>query len=314
MSDKDIKIVFMGTPEFAVPILKKLTEAFNVVAAVTQPDKPAGRDMTLQSPAVKIFAQKAGIQVFQPDKLKDNIVFFDVLKKLAPDVIVVAAYGKILPKEIVNLAPHGCLNVHPSLLPMYRGASPIQAALLNGDKETGVSIILLDLGLDTGDILAQEKIQIKPEDNAGTMHDKLSALGAELLIKVIPEYLNDNVILKVQDETSATCCWTINKEEGKTAWINSAQMIHNRIRAFTPWPGAYCFWEGKRLMILSASVAKEDVDDYPVGRVFRRNGSIFVKTGRDYLELKDVQLEGKNKMSAADFVNGHKNFLNAILS
>jgi methionyl-tRNA formyltransferase len=313
MNNKNIKIVFMGTPEFAVPVLKKLADVFNVVGVITQPDRPAGRDVASRAPAVKTAAQKLGCPVFQPEKLKDNKEILTDLKRLAPDVIAVAAYGKILPKEIINFPAHGCLNVHPSLLPSYRGASPIQTALLNGEKETGVSIILMDLGLDTGDILAQEKTQILPYENAGALHDRLAQIGADLLVSVIPEYLNDNVILKIQDETKATFCRIITKDEGKISWLNSAQMISNKIRAFTPWPEAFCLFGDKRLIISKAHVTPEEIDERAIGEVFVRGDEVCVKTGRDYLILDEVQLAGKNKMPAKAFMNGRKDFIGALL-
>ncbi|MBI5254190.1 methionyl-tRNA formyltransferase [Candidatus Falkowbacteria bacterium] len=313
MDNKSIKIVFMGTPEFAAPILEKLAIEFNVAAVITQPDKPFGRDFILQPSAIKQLAQRLNIPVFQPEKLRDNKEFLHELNKLQPDIIAVAAYGKILPREIINLPKHGCLNVHPSLLSKYRGASPIQAALLNGDKQTGVSIILMDLGLDTGDILAQETAAILPEDDAGSLHDKLSKLGADLLVAVIPEYVRDNVVLKIQDETKASFCKTLNKDDGCITWINSAQMINNKIRAFTPWPTAFCLFDEKRLVISKARVLPEEIDQKQTGEVFRNGEDICVKTGRDYLVLDEVQLEGKNKMPIAAFVNGHKNFIGSVL-
>lgn len=313
MDNKSIKIVFMGTPEFALPILQKMAEEFNVVGVITQPDKPAGRDFILQPSPVKQFTQKLNIPIIQPEKLRGNDELIKDLEKMQPDIIVVAAYGKILPREIINFPKHGCLNVHPSLLPKYRGASPIQAALLNGEKQTGVSIILMDLGLDTGDILAQEIATILPEDDAGSLHDKLSKLGAELLVSVIPEYIRDNVVLKIQDETKASFCKIIDKDDGRITWINSAQMINNKIRAFSPWPAAFCFFDDKRLVISKARVLSEEIDKKQTGEVFKNGDDICVKTGRDYLALQEIQLEGKNKMPIAAFVNGQKNFIGSIL-
>ncbi|MFH0815080.1 MAG: methionyl-tRNA formyltransferase [Candidatus Falkowbacteria bacterium] len=313
MDNKSIKIVFMGTPEFAAPILQKLATEFNVAAVITQPDKPFGRDFILQPSPIKNLAQQLNIPVFQPEKLRDNKEILRELEKIQPDIIAVAAYGKILPREIINLPKHGCLNVHPSLLPKYRGASPIQAALLNGEKQTGASIILMDLGLDTGDILAQEIAAILPEDDAGSMHDKLSKLGADLLVSVIPEYVKDNVVLKIQDETKASFCKIIDKDDGRIAWINSAQMINNKIRAFTPWPAAFCFFDDKRLVINKARVVPEEIDKRQTGEVFKNGDDICVKTGRDYLVLDEVQLEGKNKMPIEAFANGQKNFIGSTL-
>ena len=313
MDNKSIKLVFMGTPEFATPILQKMADEFNVVGVITQPDKPSGRDFILQPSAIKQLAQRLNIPVFQPEKLRDNKEILRELETMQPDIIAVAAYGKILPREIINFPKHGCLNVHPSLLPKYRGASPIQAALLNGEKQTGVSIILMDLGLDTGDVLAQEVVLILPEDNAGSLHNKLSKMGADLLASVIPEYIRDNIVLKIQDETKASFCKIIDKDDGRIIWINSAQMINNKIRAFTPWPEAFCFFEDKRLIISKARILSEEIDQRQVGEVFKNGEDIYIKTGRDYLALDEVQLEGKNKMPIEAFVNGHKNFIGSIL-
>jgi len=314
MNHKNIKVIFMGTPDFAVPVLREMLENFNVVGVITQPDRAVGRQFDVQSPPVKMLAQQFNIPVFQPEILKENELLFNELKNLQPDVIAVAAYGKILPREIINLPPHGCLNVHPSFLPKYRGASPIQTALLNGEKEIGLSIMLMDLGLDTGDVLAQKKIEVMPEDDAGALHNKLAQIGAGLMVQVIPEYLKDNISLKIQDETQATFCKMIKKEDGKVYWMNSAAMIHNKIRAFSPWPGAFCFWDDKRLILNKAKIVQEKMDNYQVGQVFRaEDGEICVKTGRDYLVLEEVQLEGRKKVGIKNFVNGYPRFVGTVL-
>jgi len=248
---KFLKIIFFGTPDFAIPTLKKLAANFSIEAIITQPDKPIGRKKIITAPPIKKYALKRDFLILQPEKLNQD--FISRLKELKPDLGIVVAYGKILSKKILNIPKFGCLNIHASLLPKYRGAAPIQAALLHGDKKTGITIMQMDVGLDTGDIVSQKKIKIKKEDNFQTLHDKLAELGAELLIKTIPNYIAGKIKPKKQDESKASYFPTISKNQGEINWQNSAEKIFNQIRAFTPWPGAFTFFKNKKLDIIIAN-------------------------------------------------------------
>ncbi|MCX6743639.1 MAG: methionyl-tRNA formyltransferase, partial [Candidatus Parcubacteria bacterium] len=250
---KEIKVIFMGTPEFSAPILNALIEKYKVIAVVTQPDKKVGRKQIVTPSPIKKIAVANKIEVLQPAFLKDNVEFIRRVKELNPDVIIIAAYGLILPKEILDIPQCGVLNVHASLLPKYRGASPIQAAILNGDKETGVTIMLVNERMDEGDILTQKTITINNNDNFEALYNKLSELGANLLLKTLPGYLSGQIKPKPQEDSEATYCQLITKDMGKIDWHKSALEIDRQIRAFTPWPGTYTTWQGKNLKILSAS-------------------------------------------------------------
>ncbi|HUT21891.1 MAG TPA: methionyl-tRNA formyltransferase [Candidatus Bipolaricaulota bacterium] len=302
----NIKVIFFGTPDFAIPTLRALAENFSIEAVVTQPDKPKGRNKILSASPIKEYAQARDFLILQPEKLDKN--FIDELKKIQPDLGVVVAFGKILPKEILDLPKHGCLNIHASLLPKYRGAAPIQAALLNGDKETGVTIMKMDAGLDTGDIISQNKSQIKKSDNFQTLHDRLSVLGAELMSKTISNYLSGQINPQKQDDSAASYFPTITKGQGRIVWQSSAEHIFNQIRAFTPWPGAFTFFNDKKLDILSADVA-ECGEAKPVGSVFKHDDRILVQCENGCLEIKKVKLEGKKEVGANDFINGHPEFI-----
>src|SRR5277367_5093047 len=235
-----MKIVFMGTAELSCASLEKLAEKFSVIAVVTQPDKPKGRDLKLQCSPVKILAQKLNLPILQPAKARDE-KFISELRELKPDLIVVVAYGQILPQTILDLPKFGCLNVHTSLLPKYRGASPIQSAILNGEIETGVTIMKMDAGLDTGEIISQACTSILPEDNSQTLHDRLAQLGAELLVATISGYVAGKILPRPQPAEGASYSAKIKKEDGKIDWNEPAEKILNRLRAFTPWPGAFTF-------------------------------------------------------------------------
>ncbi len=300
------KIVFFGTPDFAIPTLRELAENFSIEAVITQPDKPKGRKKLLTPPPVKKYATTRDFLILQPDNLDKD--FIDQLNKLKPDLGIVVAYGKILPKEILDLPKHGCLNIHASLLPKYRGAAPIQAALIHGDNQTGVTIIKMDTGLDTGDIISQDKIEIKKEDNLETLHDKLSGLGAQLLIKTIPNYISGKIKPQKQDESKASVFPTISKGQGRIAWKDSAEHIFNKIRAFTPWPGAFTFFNDKKLDILEAEIY-ECGEDRLLGQVFNIGDRVLIQCGKDCLEIKIVKLEGKKQVNAKSFINGHPDFI-----
>jgi len=300
------KIIFFGTPDFAVPALRELAENFSIEAVITQPDKPKGRKKELIAPPVKKYATSRDFLILQPKKLDKD--FVKQLKKFKPDLGIVVAYGKILPKQILDLPKHGCLNIHASLLPKYRGAAPIQAALLNGDGKTGITIMKMDEGLDTGDIISSQNIKIEEKDNLQILHDKLSEFGAQLLIKTIPDYIAGKIKPQKQDETKASVFPTISKGQGRILWKNSAEHIFNQIRAFTPWPGAYTFFNNKKLDIIEA----EPVDceeNRLIGQVYTIGDRVLVQCKENCLEIKKVKLEGKKQMDIKSFVNGHTDFI-----
>jgi methionyl-tRNA formyltransferase len=303
-----LRIVFMGTAELACASLRALLASpdFSVAAVVTQPDRPKGRDLKPQPSGVKKIAVEAGLPVLQPEKARDAW-FVSNLAALAPDLIVVAAYGQILPQSILDLPRFGCVNVHASLLPKYRGAAPIQWAILNNDAETGVTIMKMSASLDTGDILTQKATPIGPEETTAELHDRLALLGAELLISTLPEYAAGAIVPKPQDNAAATHARKISKEDGRIDWTMPASALRNRIRAFTPWPGAYAHLtirdQPRLVKFWRASV--EALQGHP-GQVLRadRDG-IVIACGTDALRIEQLQLEGGRKMAAAEFLAGH---------
>jgi len=304
------RILFFGTAELACASLAALARSdfASVVAVVSQPDKPKGRDLKLQPTPIKTTALKCGFTVLQPLKARDP-AFVQQLLELHLDLIVVAAYGQILPPAILDLPRFGCLNVHTSLLPKYRGAAPIQWALLNGETETGVTIMKMDAGLDTGDILSQEQTSILASDNAQSLHDRLENLGAGLLVKTIPDYLAGKIQPRPQPVEGVSYARKITKEDGKLDWAKSAQLLWNSIRAFTPWPGAFTFLPGaiKPLLLkVWAAEVQPDASGEP-GRILSadKNG-ILVACGSGSLRITELQREGGRRMTAQEFVAGHK--------
>jgi methionyl-tRNA formyltransferase len=295
----------MGTPRFAVPILKALIESKDeVIAVVTQPDKPAGRGHKLTPPPVKELAERHGLLVLQPSKLKDP-AFLGKLKELAPDIIVVAAYGKILPKEILDLPKHGCLNVHASLLPKFRGAAPINWAIISGEKETGITIMQMDEGMDTGDILLQEAVPIEPEETAGTLHDKLSSLGARLIVEALDLLREGKLVPRKQPEEGVSYAPILKKEDGWIDFSRPAEELACLIRGLDPWPSAYTSFRGKRLKVFSPQVI-EEVTKAPAGTIVGLKGGLIVATRRGLLRIKELQPEGKRRMSAEEFIRGYR--------
>ncbi|HSG30257.1 MAG TPA: methionyl-tRNA formyltransferase [Thermodesulfobacteriota bacterium] len=300
-----MKIIFMGTPEFAVPSLKALTESEDeVIAVVCQPDKPVGRKRELHKPLTKQFAESRNISVLQPAKIRNNEKFLNELKQLAPDLICVAAYGKILPKEVLDLPVHGCINVHSSLLPKYRGAAPINWAIINGESRTGVTTMLMDEGMDTGDILLIEETNITADDTSETLTKRLSEIGAELLIKTIDELKQEGLNPIKQSDSEATLAPILKKEHGEIDWSKSATEIRNQIRGLLPWPVAYTNLNGKMLKIFSADVSEKSGDP---GVVLEASKSILrIACGSGSLDLKELQLEGNKKMEIRSFLAGRK--------
>lgn len=302
---KKWRLVFMGTPAFAVPILRALIHSEdNVVAVVTQPDKPAGRGKKLSPPPVKVLAQKHGIPVLQPEKIKDP-AFIEKLKDLAPDLIVVAAYGKILPKEILEIPPHGCLNVHASLLPKFRGAAPINWAIISGEKETGITIMLMDEGMDTGDILLQEAIPIGPEETAGELHDCLAELGARLVVEAIRGLKEGRIAPRKQPEEGVSYAPLLRKEDGLLDFSRPAHELAALIRGLDPWPSAYTYFRGKLLKLFRPQVISGETSAAP-GEIVSLEDGLTIATGDGLLQVKEVQPEGKKRMSAAEFVRGYR--------
>jgi methionyl-tRNA formyltransferase len=303
-----LRIVFFGTAELARTSLAALHQnpAFAIAAVVTQPDRPKGRDLKLQPPPVKIEATERNLPVLQPERAR-NESFITQLRELAPDLIVVAAYGQILPAAILELPRFGCLNVHTSLLPKYRGAAPIQWAILNGEAETGVTIMKMDAGLDTGDILTQEAIPILPRDNSQTLHDRLAILGASLLVRTIPEYIAGAIQPRKQPDTGVTYASKIAKEHGRLDWKQPARSLWNQVRAFTPWPGAFTtFREGSQPRILKVWETEMSGDNpAEPGTVLQADKSgILVSCGEQSLRITVLQREGGRRLNAGEFLSG----------
>lgn len=301
-----LNIIFMGTPDFAVPCLEKLIRSgYQVIEVVTQPDRPKGRKKELTPPPVKEAALKHNLSVFQPEKLKDPEAVKHIVS-LKPDLIVTAAYGQILPKEIIDLPRLGCINVHASLLPKYRGGAPIHKAIVDGETESGVTIMYMVEKLDAGDILTQVRVPIEVEDTVGTLHDKLSAAGSDLLLDTIPKLVNQSIVPRKQEEEMVTYAWNIRREDEKIDWNKSAREIYNQIRGLNPWPVAYALLEEQVFKIWWAEVVEEEKGSTATpGTMMKLDGEgIDVACGQGILRLKEVQPSGKRKMSASEYVRG----------
>lgn len=299
------KIVFMGSPEFALPALKGLASRYEVVGVVTQPDKPAGRGQVLTPPPVKILAETLHLPVIQPVKLRQPEAM-EQLRAWAPEVIVVAAFGQILRQDVLDLPPLGCVNVHGSLLPRWRGASPVQAALLSGDAFTGVTIMRMDAGIDTGPMLAHRALAIQPEDTAGSLTLKLADLGAELLLETLPGYISGAVLPQAQDSALMTKVSMIHKEEGLLDFNQPAAALERRVRAFDPWPGAFITWKGQPMKIRRARVVEQPLA--PPGQLAVLGGWPAVACLEGWLVLDEVQPAGKKPMSGVDFLRGARDW------
>ena len=313
-----MKIIFMGTPDFAASALEKIVEAgHEITLVVTQPDKPKGRSGELQVSDVKACALKHGFPVFQPERIKlpENVAY---LKNYEADIYVVAAFGQILSQEILDIPKFGCVNIHASLLPKYRGAAPIQQAIIDGEKTTGVTIMQMAAGMDTGDILLQREIPIDDNETGGGLFDKLSELGAELIVEALPKIERGELTPVMQDEKLATKCGKLSKNMGKIDFNKSAITIRNLIRGLNPWPSAYTRLDGKMLKIWSADAIDDKNVKEIAGNVevlknatpgtvsFVTKDAVGVATGKGTLVLKEVQLEGKKRMLVKDFLLGNK--------
>lgn len=312
-----IRIVFMGTPVFAETILRHLLDKkYHIVAVYTQPDKPSGRSQKLVASPVKQLAEANAIPVEQPEKFNDAAL--SQFTSYKPDLVVVVAYGKILPKSVLEVPGFGCVNIHPSLLPKFRGPSPIQNALLLGEKETGVSIMLMDEGMDTGDILIQKSLAIQPLETAEELSARLSQLAAPLLDTALLGWIERTAQPKPQDSSQATLCQLIEREDGHIVWTDDAESIFNRFRALYPWPGIYSFWkkdEGLlRLKLTRISFQKQNPQvPHHHGEIFELGEKIGVQASQGIIFLEEVQLEGKTALSIQEFVKGYPQCIGSIL-
>ena len=308
-----MRLVFMGTPVFAVPALNHLVlNDYEVAAVYTQPDRPSGRGCNTVSSPIKQAAESFNLKIVQPQNLKRPEVV-EELAALKPDVIVVAAFGQILPQSVLSLPKYGCINIHPSLLPKYRGAMPVAASLLNGDRFAGVSIMLMDKGLDTGPVLAQAQIPVLDYDNTGVLTDKLSLIGAYLLQEVLPGWIRGEITPRCQQESNASYFGTITKESGEIDWTQPAEVIWRKVRAFYPWPGCYTRWQGKNLKIIE-SVPIVSKEESSIGQaVLLPEGGFGIRTGEGILKVLSLQLEGKKQMSSDEFLRGQRQFTGTVL-
>jgi len=300
------KIVFMGTPEFAVPSLEILiTDDYPIAGIVTQPDRPKGRGRVSAPSPVKVLAEKYHLPVSQPERMKDREVI-DYFRSLSPDLVVVAAFGQILPREILEIPKMGCINVHPSLLPKFRGAAPMNWTIIRGEVKTGVTIMLMDEDLDTGDILTQEETMIGAEETFGELHDRLANMGAALLVKTVEMITSGTITRTSQDDSLATYAPRLKKEDGLIRWKADVRQIVNLIRGLSPVPCAYTSYQGKMLKIFSAKAVEVSVTEVPgkVGSETQAGLPIAARNG--YVYLTDIQLENKKRMSVHDFLRGFR--------
>jgi len=299
-------LIFMGTPDFAVPSLKAIFEnGYSVSMVVTQPDRPKGRGRKIVPPPVKMAALSFGYDVIQPVSIKSKD-FFNTVARLKPDIIIVVAYGHILPKDILAIPETGVVNLHASLLPKYRGAAPIQWAIINGEKETGVTTMLMDEGMDTGNILLSAKEKITKVDTAATMHDRLSVLGADLLIKTLKGFENKDIVPVAQDNSNATYAPLLKKSDGRIVWKKDAEHIASFIRGVTPWPGAFTFLHNKRIKIYSALPLLTDVSETPGTVIKGFPDELRIATGKGALSIIEIQGASGKRLLIKDFLMGNQ--------
>lgn len=302
-----MRIVFMGTPEFAVPSLKSLIDGgWNVEAVVTQPDRPRGRGHRVSFSPIKEAAVEAGLKVLQPEKVSEES-FMKLLEELSPDVIVVVAFGQLIPPAILEIPPYGCINVHASLLPRYRGAAPIQQAIIDGCRVTGVTTMLLDEGWDTGDILLQEQVMIEPEDTAGSLEMKLAEAGAQLLCETLRRLARGDLKPTPQDETEATYAYRLKKSAGEISWEANARQVVDLVRGVNPWPGAYTYHRGQMLKVWEAAEVDQEADGAQPGTVLGiTDDGIVITCGSGSVLLKVVQPPNRPRMGGRDYANGYR--------
>jgi methionyl-tRNA formyltransferase len=300
-----MRIAFLGTPEFAVPSLEALHLAHEIISVFTQPDRPKGRGNPLTESPVKVAAKRLGLDTRQPERIR-RPESVDYLHRMSPDLMVAVGYGQIIPQNIIDIPRFGILNVHASLLPKYRGAAPIQWAIANGEHETGVTIMQIDAGLDTGDMLLKAAVSIGFDETAPELSARLAPLGARLLIEAIAQIESGTVVPQKQNNDEATLAPILKKEDGRIAWSRTSQQIYNRLRGFTPWPGAYTSFRGEPLLIISGTPSQPE-EQVVQGTIYIRRRRLFAGCGAGTVfELREVQLAGKKRMLAEAFLNGYK--------
>ncbi|MCK1992529.1 methionyl-tRNA formyltransferase [Peribacillus muralis] len=306
------KIIFMGTPDFSVPVLKRIIdEGFDVIAVVTQPDRPVGRKKVLTPPPVKVEAEIQGIPVYQPEKIREKEELEKIIA-LGADLVVTAAFGQILPNELLEAPKYGCINVHASLLPELRGGAPIHYSILQGKEKTGITIMYMAEKLDAGDILTQAEVTIEEDDNVGTLHDKLSKVGSDLLAETLPKLLNDELRAIKQDEDKATFAPNIKRSEEKIDWSKTGENIYNHVRGLNPWPVAYTTLNGSVLKIWQASKLEQGIQEAPGMIIEVQSDGFIVSTGNETAILvTELQPSGKKKMPAKDYLRGAGSFIKA---
>lgn len=299
------KIMFMGTPEFAVPSLELLVQSgCNIIAVVTQPDRPKGRGRKNEPPPVKTIAEKHGLAIHQPERVRDEF-FLALFREFAPDMVVLVAFGQILPKEIIERPPLGCINLHPSLLPKYRGAAPMNWALIRGETVTGLSIIEMAEKVDAGDILLQKETAIEPGENFGSLHDRLAREGARLLLEAVRGILEGRIVGTPQDDSQATFAPRFKKEDARIDWKRDVLDIVNLIRGLSPVPAAFTVLEGRQLKVFSAEAEEGPVSEPPGAVLPNTAKGLPIAAGNGYVYLREVQVEGKKKMPVGEFLKGH---------
>ena len=301
---KKFRTVFMGTPEFALPCLKALAEHVEVIGVVTQPDRPRGRGQKLRPSPVKVFAQERGFPLYQPLKVREE-AFLREMEELEPELIVVVAFGQILPKRLLELPPMGCINVHGSLLPQYRGAAPMQWSILRGEKKTGITTMFMDVGLDTGAMLLKEEIEIGEDMTLSELHDALMEMGANVLLKTLEQLSDGTLVSEPQREEDASYAPMIKKETGKIPWEKSSKTIHDLVRGLNSWPGAYTFLGEDTYKIWKTKILEKDSDALPGTILQADKGGLVVATGKGTLEILEMQAPGGKKMAARDYLSGH---------
>ncbi len=311
---RTLRIAFMGTPDFTVPTLEDLmNRGHDLVGVFTQPDRPAGRGRRLRPSPVKAYAEKRDLPVFQPASLRRDQDACALIADMEPDAIVVAAYGLFLPSVVLETPRYGCLNIHPSLLPRHRGPSPVISAILDGDDTSGVTVMLLDEGMDTGPVLAQERTRIGSDETAVALTHRLFILGAKLLVDTLDRWVHAEITPSAQDDEQATVTRLLKREDGRLNWAEPSDTIERRIRAFTPWPGTFTSWGGRTLKIVRGRSVAEVVDSAPGKVSALPDDRIVVATGSNALELLEVQVEGRAKANAADFARGQHDFIGSVL-
>lgn len=307
MQTSDIKVVFMGTPEFSATVLKGLSDkGYNVILSVSQPDKPVGRKHILTAPPAKVQAQELGVEVYQPDSLKTDEAY-EFIKSREPDLIITAAYGKILPQRMLDIPKYGCINVHASLLPKYRGAAPVQYSILNGDDVTGVTIMKMDAGMDTGDILTQVEVPIDINDHTDTLMAKLADAGRDLLLDTIGDYIEGKITSIPQDTDKVTLTYPIKPEDAVLDLNASARQVHDKIRALSSWPGCSTVFNGKRIKIYDSRLEEDDNEEAAPGEITKASkGDLKVKCGKGSIYILELQSEGGKRLKAIDCAHNYK--------